>query len=157
MAEVRQLHWWFLADLDRRLRHRLPRPEAPPPTPCSDSLPIPSASSPERPGDRPLPPSQWTARELFTVGRRFKILLMPPRRLTQVFTVLRHGKERMMFRGEYDPPNQSPRRLPWSELETLILENRERWLTSVPRSQWPSQTILNQRASRRGGPAPSSS
>lgn len=144
MGEVRQLHWSWLGDLDRKYP---PRPQAAsPPTPSD--------------GNRPLPPSLWTAREAFTVGRKFKILLQPSNRLTQVFTVQRYGKKHLMFRGEYDSLNRSEgyaRRLTWEAVENLLREDRVRWLTSVPVEKWPTPETIGQRATRRSGPAPSSS
>lgn len=140
MGEIRSLRWSFLAELDRRYPgpDRLPpspaSPTSTPPTPpSSGSLPIPSASLPA--GRRPLPPSTWTARELFIVGRRFKLLLpRPPSRrlyLSRTWIVTRQSELSCLFRDAGNPQN-SPRHLPWERLEREVLRDRVRWHSSIP-------------------------
>lgn len=145
MAEIRSLHWSFLAELDRRLAHRLPRPVAQPaeqpamPTPSSASPPPPSASLPA--GMRPLVPSLWTARELFIIGRRFKLLLQrqrPPRRhyLTKMWIVTKQSERSCLFRAA-DLPRERNRHLSWERLEQDVLRDKVRWHSSIPTPQLP--------------------
>lgn len=135
MGEVHSLRWSWLAELDRKYPARPPSPISALTTPVSSgSPPTPSASSP--PGRRPLPTHyRWTARELFIVGRRFKILLpRPPSRrlhLSRTWRVTRQSDLSCTFRAA-DNPLDRPRHLTWERLEEELARDRVRWHSSIP-------------------------
>lgn len=147
--EVRTVRWSYLAEFDRKYKYHPPLPPSPRKahSPSSGSPPKRSASS--RRGTAPLPPMGWTARELFTLGRRFMLLLHPKGRplLSQKFTVFRHDPLQLVFLGEHDPPltyqasgRLNPgqlRRISWREAEAMIMEDKVRWFTSVPTRRYP--------------------
>ena len=158
--EVQQVHWWWLADLDRKYHyhyhyHYHPHPPGAaarpaPAIPSSVSHPTPSATL--LPGSRPLPPSMHSARELFIVGRRYKILFpgSGQGKLSRPFTIVLHTKHLCLFSSDEElwmvvkPPSlrwclDQARRLSWAEMEEAILADRVRWLNSV-------QTLLKRQA-----------
>lgn len=135
MGEVHSLRWSWLAELDRKYPGPPASPTSRPTTPASSGLlPTPSASLPA--GSRPLPPRfTWTARELFIVGRRFKLLLpRPPNHrlsLSRTWLVTKQSVLSCSFRDAANPQDR-PRHLTWERLEEELARDRVRWHSSVP-------------------------
>lgn len=81
----------------------------------------------------------FSARELFSIGRRFKMLLPNDQgkpRLTEPFTVSRHSQLRCFFVADSERWKQalkrSHRRLHWVALQNQVLADNVRWLNSLP-------------------------
>lgn len=139
--EVREVRWSWLGEFDRKYRKLPPPPEAVntmPPEPdlirSSALRPKLNASLPA--GNRRLPPSQWTAREVFTVGRKFKVLMQYSQgraRLLGPFIVMRHTPNSLIFRLEQEEgKDQLQRRSQsWKYVENLILDDRVRYLNNA--------------------------
>lgn len=151
MGEVRQLRWSWLGDLDRKYNRLRPQPQTYPP------------------GCRPLPPSMSTARELFIVGRRFKLKL--PRwhpDASLPLTVLRHTPTALLFVREGDHkllPRMHARRLEWAEMESYVEQGYVLWLNSILTPEQEARVLREGKALqkayrwalRQRGPDPSSS
>ena len=132
--EVQEVRFWWCA-ADSRLRERLGQRRLP--TRSSGSPQRPSASSEEAcspteypDGCRPIPPSMHTAKELFCVGRTFKLLLGKPPRLTRAWIVVKHKPLSCQFK-QRDYQQERVRSMPWRTFEWYVIAYRVRWTNSI--------------------------
>ena len=104
--EVHSVPWSWLGEYDRK---------------------YPRVRTTPLPGHRQLPPSMWSARELFIVGRTFKLLLQG--RLTRPWIVIGHTPKSCRFRLKELTTDR--RHLPWETMERHVLQDHVRWMNSV--------------------------
>lgn len=114
--EARQVRWSWLGELDRRHKNR-------PPPPVDRSM---------MPGYRQLSPLPHSARELFTVGRRFSLARQYGKRhrLVGPWQVTHHNTLTCGIQAE--TADSRIRCLAWRVLEEDLLQDRVRWLPSAP-------------------------